>query len=385
MALLRHRPNKGRLTLRGDEPHVAACRSCTRNISARAYIEEKAPPGGPFAKPPSVVHKNQLDALKSMSVVVADTGELNLVKKYHPQDCTTNPSLVYKALSMTENRHYLEKALAQDKRSPEHMKPGVLRPYSGVADQLSVELGCELLKVVPGRVSTEVDANLSYSMQATVDKALRLMELYAAHGIDPSRIYIKLASTWEGIEACRRLERQGINCNMTLLFSFAQAAACADAGATLISPFVGRIMDWYKAKEGRDFAPHEDPGVLSVRRIYNYYKAHHYKTIVMAASFRNVGEIRELAGCDKITISPNLLDELEKNFDPLERKLSPERASTDVLKLSHMHEDLFNKLHGADQMAVEKLKQGIELFAADQKRLEDLLASIAMGKVRENH
>ncbi|GLI69948.1 hypothetical protein VaNZ11_014688 [Volvox africanus] len=385
MALLRNRPSTGRLTPRGDEPHVAARRSCTRNISARAYIEEKASPGGPFAKPPSVVHKNQLDALKSMSVVVADTGELDLVKKYHPQDCTTNPSLVYKALSMAENRHYLEKALAQDKRSPEHMKPGVLRPYSGVADQLSVDLGCELLKVVPGRVSTEVDANLSYSMQATVDKALRLIELYAAHSIDPSRIYIKLASTWEGIEACRRLERQGINCNMTLLFSFAQAAACADAGATLISPFVGRIMDWYKAKEGRDFAPHEDPGVLSVRRIYNYYKAHHYKTIVMAASFRNVGEIRELAGCDKITISPNLLDELEKNTEPLERKLSPERASTDVLKLSHMHEDLFNKLHGADQMAVEKLKQGIELFAADQKRLEDLLASIAMGKVRENH
>ncbi|GLC43322.1 hypothetical protein PLESTB_001340600 [Pleodorina starrii] len=384
MALLFSQPATGRLPVRGDVPIVAA-RPCARNVAARAYIDEKAPPAGPFAKPATTVHKNQLEALKSMSVVVADTGELDLVKKYHPQDCTTNPSLVYKALSMPENRHFLEKALANDKRSPEHTKPGVVRPYSGVADQLSVELGVELLKIVPGRVSTEVDANLSYSTQATVDKALRLIELYAAHGVEPSRIYIKLATTWEGVEACRRLERQGVNCNMTLLFSFAQAAACADAGATLISPFVGRIMDWYKAREGRDFAPREDPGVLSVKRIYNYYKAHHYKTIVMAASFRNAGEIRELAGCDNITISPQLLDELEKSTTPLERKLSPEKATTDVLKLSNMHEDLFNQLHGADQMAVEKLKQGIELFAADQKRLEDLLASIAMSQVRENH
>ncbi|KXZ44207.1 hypothetical protein GPECTOR_71g568 [Gonium pectorale] len=352
---------------------------------ARAYLEEKAPPAGSFAAPHAPAFKNQLEALKSMSVVVADTGELDLVKKYHPIDCTTNPSLVYKALSMPENRHYLEKALAADKKAPHAAKPGVSRPYAGVADQLSVDLGCELLKIVPGRVSTEVDANLSHATQATVDKALRLMELYAARGIDPARIYIKLASTWEGIEACRRLERQGVNCNMTLLFSFAQAAACADAGATLISPFVGRIMDWYKAKEGRDFAPHEDPGVLSVKRIYNYYKAHHYNTIVMAASFRNAGEIRELAGCDKITISPALLDELEKSSGSLERKLSPKGAHTDVLKLSNMHEDLFTQLHGADQMAVDKLKQGIDGFAADQKRLEDLLASIAMGTVKENH
>ncbi|KAG2448953.1 hypothetical protein HYH02_005708 [Chlamydomonas schloesseri] len=354
----------------------------------RAYLEEKKaplPPRGPYSAVPGQTYKNQLEALKSMSVVVADTGELDLVKKYHPQDCTTNPSLVYKALSMPENRHYLEKALARDKRQPEQVHAGVSRPYAGVADQLTVDLGAELLKIVPGRVSTEVDANLSYSTQASVDKALRIIELYAAKGFDPSRIYIKLASTWEGIEACRRLERQGINCNMTLLFSFAQAAACADAGATLISPFVGRIMDWYKAKEGRDFAAHEDPGVLSVKRIYNYYKAHHYKTIVMAASFRNAGEIREIAGCDNITISPQLLDELQKSTDQLDRKLHPDRAHTDALKLSNMHEDLFIKLHGADQMAVEKLDQGIKGFVADQKKLEELLASIAMMQVRDNH
>ncbi|PNW88509.1 hypothetical protein CHLRE_01g032650v5 [Chlamydomonas reinhardtii] len=374
--------------------------SCSRTVQSqqgrsrkspvvRAYLEEKKaplpPPRGPYSTVPAQTFKNQLEALKSMSVVVADTGELDLVKKYHPQDCTTNPSLVYKALSMPENRHYLEKALAKDKRQPEHVHAGVSRPYAGVADQLAVDLGAELLKIVPGRVSTEVDANLSYSTQASVDKALRIMELYAAKGYNPSRIYIKLASTWEGIEACRRLEKQGINCNMTLLFSFAQAAACADAGATLISPFVGRIMDWYKAKEGRDFASHEDPGVLSVKRIYNYYKAHHYKTIVMAASFRNAGEIRELAGCDNITISPQLLDELQKSTEPLDRKLTPEKAQTDALKLSNMHEDLFVKLHGADQMAVEKLDQGIKGFVADQKKLEDLLASIAMMQVRENH
>ncbi|GFR39820.1 hypothetical protein Agub_g312 [Astrephomene gubernaculifera] len=372
MALLHKQPATGRVPMRGEAPSVAV-RPSSRRVIARAYVDEKAAPAGPFARQ---TFKNQLEALKSMSVVVADTGELDLVKKYTPVDCTTNPSLVYKALSMPENRHFLEKALKAQTKAPENPA----RPYAGVADQLSVDLGCELLKIVPGRVSTEVDANLSYSTQPTIDKALHLMDMYAANGIDPSRIYIKLASTWEGIEACRVLERQGINCNMTLLFSFAQAAACADAGATLISPFVGRILDWYKAKEGRDFAPHEDPGVLSVRRIYNYYKAHGYKTIVMAASFRNVGEIRELAGCDNITISPQLLGELENSTEPLERKLSKEAAKTESGKLSNMTAALFNELHGADPMAVEKLKHGIDSFAADQKKLEDLLASIAAGK-----
>ncbi|KAG2501829.1 hypothetical protein HYH03_000328 [Edaphochlamys debaryana] len=362
-------------------PAARRGRSRVPAVTVRAYLEEKAPTKAGAVSS----HKNQLEALKSMSVVVADTGELDLVKKFTPMDCTTNPSLVYKALAMPENRHFLERALAADKKVHAHGPEGVARPYAGVADQLSVDLGCELLKIVPGRVSTEVDATLSYSTPSSVDKALHLVDLYARKGVDPSRLYIKLASTWEGIQACQRLERQGINCNMTLLFSFAQAAACADAGATLISPFVGRIMDWYKAKEGRDFAPHEDPGVLSVKRIYNYYKAHGYKTIVMAASFRNAGEIRELAGCDKITISPQLLEELEKAPGGLERKLTPERALADSIKLSGITEALFTKLHGADQMAVDKLKQGIDGFAADQKKLEELLASIATTSVRNNH
>jgi len=193
-----------------------------------------------------------------------------------------------------------------------------------VADILAVNIGVEMLKIVPGRVSTEVDAHLSLDTRATVDKALKIVELYSQRGVDPSRLYIKMASTWEGIEACRKLEAQGVNCNMTLLFSFAQAAACADAGAALISPFVGRIMDWHKANTGRDYAPHEDPGVLSVQKIYKYYKAHSFKTIVMAASFRNVGEIRQLAGCDNITIAPTLLAELEACTEALQRMLFPE-------------------------------------------------------------
>lgn len=314
---------------------------------------------------------NQLEALKRMSTVVADTGEPDLVEKYRPVDCTTNPSLVYKAVQNEKYQRFLCAAKVQDK--------GVLdtkRPMARVADILSVEIGSEMLQLVPGRVSTEVDAHLSFDTQATVDKALRLVDLYAARGIDPSRLYIKIASTWEGIQACKTLQRQGIDTNMTLLFSFAQAAACADVGAALISPFVGRIMDWHKAKEGRDFAPHEDPGVLSVQRIYKYYKAHDYKTIVMAASFRNAGEIRELAGCDNITIAPNLLAELEASTAPLERRLWPEMGGCQDAKIENMSEAVFYRLHDADLMAVEKLKQGIEGFTADQQKLELQLQDI---------
>ncbi|KAL6751520.1 transaldolase [Haematococcus lacustris] len=320
---------------------------------------------------------NQLEALKSMSTVVADTGEPRLVKLYKPQDCTTNPSLVLKAAQSSEYAHLLQGALAAQKA---HKGPAIsadpTRPFAAVADLLAVDLGCQMLDIVRGRVSTEVDAHLSYDSTATYDKALHLVDLYAKRGVGLERLYIKIASTWEGIEACRRLQAQGIDCNMTLLFSFAQAAACADAGAALISPFVGRIMDWYKAKEGREFAPEEDPGVLSVKRIYTYYKTHSYPTIVMAASFRNVGEIRELAGCDNITISPQLLAELEACSDPLPRKLHPGMRDDSLTKLV-ISKASFDTLHSADAMAVEKLAQGIEGFAADQRKLEAMLAQAA--------
>ncbi|KAI8469447.1 MAG: transaldolase [Monoraphidium minutum] len=360
-------------TARGAAPAHRAAPRCAppprawREADKRAAGE--AAPGGA----PAAGFANQLDALRSMSVVVADTGEPELVKLYKPVDCTTNPSLVYKAVQNADYARFLSDALAARGAAA----PGAARPYAGVADVLSVNIGCEMLKIVPGRVSTEVDAHLSHDAAATYDKALRLMELYAAKGVDPSRVYIKMASTWAGVEACRRLQREGIDCNMTLLFSFAQAAACADAGAALISPFVGRIMDWYKAKEGREFAPAEDPGVLSVKRIYGYYKTHGYRTIVMAASFRNAGEIRELAGCDNITIAPPLLAELEASTAPLERRLSPGGAPSSVGKHEGMSQAAFDEMHGADAMAVDKLAEGIKGFAADQDKLEAQLAALA--------
>lgn len=319
---------------------------------------------------------NQLEALKSMSTVVADTGEFQSIEKFTPVDCTTNPSLVLKAVQNPTYQHFLGEALAQEQKAGAPRDPN--RPYSNVADLLSVNLGAELLKIVPGRVSTEVDAHLSYDTQASVDKALKLLDLYAKKGIDHSRLYIKMASTWEGIRACEILQKQGIDTNMTLLFSFAQAAACADAGAKLISPFVGRIMDWYKAKEGRTFAPHEDPGVHSVTKIYKYYKEYGYSTIVMAASFRNVGEIQELAGCDNITISPALLSELAACTDPLPRKLYPGMGSSGEAhhNMSGSNFDLFQEMHGGDQMAVDKLKEGIDSFASDQRKLEGLIAEL---------
>jgi len=328
--------------------------------------------------------ENQLDHLRSMSVVVADTGEISLVQKYRPQDCTTNPSLVLKAVLNPEYAYLIPEAVKESKKRGVRASTcgSVIdpsRPHSNIADILAVNIGAEFLDVVPGRVSTEVDAHLSFDKQATIEKALKIVDLYAAKGIDSSRLYIKMASTWEGIEACRVLEAQGINCNMTLLFSFAQAAACADAGASLISPFVGRIMDWYKAKEGRDFLPHEDPGVMSVNKIYRYYKAHGFKTIVMAASFRNICEIRALAGCDNITIAPNLLAELEACKDPLVRKLSPDMDFGDVpAKISGFTREQFDMMHGSDQMAVEKLQQGIDGFSADQRKLEDLIAGLVL-------
>ncbi|KAH7619673.1 hypothetical protein Ndes2526B_g06654 [Nannochloris sp. 'desiccata'] len=317
-------------------------------------------------RPPIVKANNQLEALKVMSKVVADTGELQLIERYRPIDATTNPTLIYKAVQNPEYEHFLQHAIDQEGRKA---------PVSAIADGLAVAIGSQILRIVPGRVSTEVDARLSFDTIATADKALHLLDLYSKAGFDPSRIYIKIAATWEGIRACERLQKEGIDCNMTLLFSFAQAAACADAGAALISPFVGRILDWHKKNKGRDYTAEEDPGVLSVKRIYNYYKQYGYRTTVMAASFRTVDEVRALAGIDAITISPAILEQLENSTEDLPYQLwSDMGGCIDPLidMGSHAH-NVFEQVHGGDAMAVEKLAEGVEGFSEDAVKLEALL------------
>jgi transaldolase len=313
-----------------------------------------------------------LSQLKQFSVIVADTGDFEGIRKYQPRDTTTNPSLLLKAAQMPEYVSLLEKTLAdagQESRDPSQAL--------GVAlDQLAVAFGLEILKIIPGRVSTEVDARLSFDVEASIAKARSLIGRYEKAGIARERILIKVASTWEGICAAKQLSREGIHCNLTLLFSFAQAVACAEAGVQLVSPFVGRILDWYKKSTGRDvYPPAEDPGVLSVRRIYNYYKKYGYKTEVMGASFRNVGEILELAGCDLLTISPALLEELQKTPGALARKLSPDKAAAACAeaKLS-LDEKTFRWMLNEDPMATEKLSEGIRLFAADTVKLEKFIA-----------
>ncbi len=261
----------------------------------------------------------QLDSLRNMTVVVADTGDIEAIKKYQPEDATTNPSLILSASALPQYASLIDEAIAYAKSKSNCSKQQLI----DAEDKLAVNIGLEILKIVPGRISTEVDARLSYDTQATIEKAKKLIALYNEAGISNDRILIKIASTWQGIRAAEELEKQGINCNLTLLFSEAQARACAEAGVYLISPFVGRILDWYKANsDKKDYAPAEDPGVISVTKIYNYYKQHGYNTIVMGASFRNVGEITELAGCDRLTIAPALLKELQENNAPLARKLS---------------------------------------------------------------
>jgi transaldolase len=272
---------------------------------------------------PAQTALNQLDQLKKFTVVVADSGDFATIKQYAPRDATTNPSLILKAAQMDGYKSLVDKAIVDNKKS----NVGGDALVHQILDDLLVLFGVEILKILPGRVSTETDADFSFDTEALVAKAHRFIELYKQHGIGRERILIKIASTWEGIRAAENLQREGINCNMTLLFSFAQAVACAEAKAKLISPFVGRIMDWYKAKEKKDFAPAEDPGVLSVKEIYAYYKKFGYATEVMGASFRNVGEILELAGCDLLTISPQLLGELQKSTAPLTRKLSPRKRA----------------------------------------------------------
>ena len=312
----------------------------------------------------------QLDQLKQFTTVVADTGDFATLKQYAPQDATTNPSLIYKAAQMPEYQFLVDKAIAdnQAKASGKDLLPLVM-------DDLLVLFGTEILKIVPGRVSTETDANMSFDTGALVAKGRRFIELYQKQGIARERILIKIASTWEGIRAAEILQREGINCNLTLLFSLAQAVACAEARVRLISPFVGRIMDWYKAKEKKEFAPAEDPGVISVKEIYSYYKKFGYHTQVMGASFRNVGEIQEIAGCDLLTISPQLLAELQKSTAPLARKLSPELARDSKIEKLPLDEKKFRWLVNENAMATEKTAEGIRLFNADAVKLEQFIAA----------
>lgn len=306
---------------------------------------------------------NKLSQLKSMTSVVADTGDIEAIKQFTPQDATTNPSLIYKAAQLPQYQSLMEESVEWAKGQDGELLENTL-------DMVSVKIGLEILKTVPGYVSTEVDARLSFDTVATVQKARKLISLYEEAGIERSRILIKIASTWEGIQAAKVLEEEGITCNLTLLFSFAQAVACAQAQVKLISPFVGRILDWYKKAEGKDSYPSlEDPGVISVSRIYRYYKSHGYNTIVMGASFRNTGEIEALAGCDKLTISPALLAELEADTGSLTQLLNPEQKSEDA-KWDELTETQFRWHMNEDAMATEKLAEGIRNFAKDLVSLE---------------
>lgn len=310
----------------------------------------------------------QLDLLRNMTVVVADTGDIDAIKTYQPQDATTNPSLILSASALPQYAPLIEDAIAYAKSKSADKAQQLI----DAEDKLAVNIGLEILKIVPGRISTEVDARLSYDTQATVEKARKLMALYNEAGISNDRILIKIASTWQGIRAAEILEKEGINCNLTLLFSEAQARACAEANVYLISPFVGRILDWYKANsDKKEYQPAEDPGVISVTKIYQYYKEYGYKTVVMGASFRNIGEIIELAGCDRLTIAPSLLKELQASNAPLVRKL--EFTGEVKAKPAPLTESEFYWQHNSDPMAVEKLAEGIRKFAIDQEKLETML------------
>ena len=313
---------------------------------------------------------SKLDQLKHMTQVVADTGDIEAIRRFTPQDATTNPSLLLKAAALPHYQPLLQSARdwAAEQGGSDQER------LANCSDKLAVSIGCEILDIVPGRVSTEVDARLSFDTEATIAKARKLISLYDQAGIEPERILIKTASTWEGIRAAEQLEKEGINCNLTLLFSFEQAVACAEAGVFLISPFVGRILDWYKANTELVIAtPGDDPGVQSVARIYNYYKQHDYKTVVMGASFRNTGEIEALAGCDRLTISPALLQELSEDEGELPRRLSPADAGSGSAP-EQMAEPGFRYALNADAMATEKLAEGIRNFVADQIKLEQVLS-----------
>lgn len=312
-----------------------------------------------------------LDQLKEITVVVADTGDFEAMKLYKPTDATTNPSLLFSAAKMDQYDHILKDAINYGSKAGNSVNEKVQETI----DYLGVLFGCEILKIIPGRVSTEIDARLSFDTKRSIAKALKLIQLYEQMGIQKDRVLIKIASTWEGIQAAKILEeKHNIHCNLTLLFSFAQAVACAEAGVTLISPFVGRILDWYVANtQTKTFEPEKDPGVISVTQIYNYYKKYDYKTVVMGASFRNIGEIKALAGCDYLTISPALLKDLENDDEPIGEQLSIKSAkSTDIEKIN-IDEATFRWLLNEDAMATEKLSEGIRKFAQDSNKLENLI------------
>ncbi|XP_067275748.1 transaldolase [Pseudorasbora parva] len=315
--------------------------------------------------------ESALEQIKKYTVVVADTGDFNAIEEYKPQDATTNPSLILAAAKMSTYQHLLDQAIKYGTANGGSEEEQV----TNAMDKLFVSFGLEILKKVPGRVSTEVDARLSFDKEAMVSRARRLISLYEEAGVGKERILIKLSSTWEGIQAGRELEEKyGIHCNMTLLFSFAQAVACAEAHVTLISPFVGRILDWYKENTDRKtYEPHEDPGVLSVTKIYNYYKKFSYDTVVMGASFRNTGEVKALAGCDLLTISPGLLSELSQDHSAVTCSLTPQGAKACDLERIHLDEKSFRWQHNEDRMAVEKLSDGIRKFAADAVKLEAMI------------
>jgi transaldolase len=313
-----------------------------------------------------------LDSLKKYTTVVADTGDIEAIGKAKPQDATTNPSLLFKAAQQPQYKPLVEEALGYSKKQPGNEAAQTM----AFMDKLFVNFGCEILKLIPGRVSTEVDASFSFDKDGSIDKARTFIKLYEAAGVDRQRVLIKLGSTWEGIKAAEQLEKEGIHTNLTLLFSFAQAVACAEAKVTLISPFVGRIFDWYKKSKGADIAREEDPGVASVARIYNYYKKHGYKTQVMGASFRKADQIIDLAGCDLLTISPELIAELGSKEGEITPKLTAKSAEASDGALVHLDEKAYRFEHNQDQMAVEKLSEGIRGFYADARKLEKYAATL---------
>lgn len=313
--------------------------------------------------------EDQLSQLKAYTTVVADTGDFQSIREYEPQDATTNPTLIYKAVQMDVYADLMEKAAALAEREGMH-GPALIE---SVIDHLLVLFGKEILEIIPGRVSTEVDARLSFDTRGTVEKAHHIVDIYRRQGVDPDRVLVKVASTWEGLLAARQLEQEGIRCNLTLLFSLVQAVTAAEFGATLISPFVGRILDWYREHTGNAYGPEDDPGVQSVTQIYHYLKHYDKSTEVMGASFRNIGQIQALAGCDLLTISPDLLKELQQTRAPLERQLSVEKAKAEPIAPFDIDEKSFRWHLNADPMATDKLADGIRRFAADTDKLSELL------------
>ena len=313
---------------------------------------------------------SQLDSLKKFSSVVADTGDIDSIQKFNPDDCTTNPSLIFKAVQSNKYKKLVDEVISNSK-SRKFSQTDDQVNY--IADQLTISFGIELTKIVPGYVSTEVDSDLSFNTEATVEKAKQIINSYEQSGVPKNRILIKIAGTWEGIQAVKKLEAEGISCNCTLIFSLTQAIACAEAGAFLISPFVGRILDWFKSNTQKDYDSANDPGVESVEKIFNYFKKFNYNTIVMAASFRNKDEIINLAGCDKLTISPTLLEELSQNDDEIKHKLSKENSSSLDIERINVNESSFRWHLNENQMASFKLAEGIRLFNKDLLKLKELI------------